>query len=190
MKYLPFLLLLFTGSLQAGVINGGPNKAALSQSVTISSGPSATFSCTNTSAGDSWINPGNATADDDVDATVGVLAATRLLTCTQYGFSIPGGSTITGILFEFERQSAADDITDGDIRLTKDGTTAVGDDKAVNSWPTVPAIASYGGSSDLWGTTWTDSEINASTFGSMIRATTSGGDTASVDYCRVTVYYR
>jgi hypothetical protein len=173
--------------LQAGVIGSGPNKAVLSQTITV--GPNGTGSCTNAGAGTSWSNTTNATADDDAFATAGLLASSRLLACTQYGFSITG--TVVGIKLEFDRKSGADDIQDSDVQLTKDGTTAVGDDKAAGgNWPTTSAFATYGGSSDLWGTTWTSTEINASTFGSLVRATTVDGDTASVDYCRVTVYYQ
>lgn len=51
----------------------------------------------------------------------------------------------------------------------------------------------YGGPTDLWGTTWTDSDVNASDFGAVLSAsiTKSGKNPqyANVDAMRITIYY-
>ena len=75
----------------------------------------------------------------------------------------------------------------GAINLTKDGTTVVGTSKA----PVVGAggWGSYGNSTDLWGTTWTLAEINASTFGALLKAGDALLSTPSTDAMRITVYY-
>ena len=52
--------------------------------------------------------------------------------------------------------------------------------------------AGYGTTSDLWGTTWTPADINASNFGVALSANSSGTGatrTASVDYIQITVTY-
>jgi hypothetical protein len=181
-------LILIASTLEGGIIKNGPNRAVLIQSANIATdGPDA---CTNTGAGGSWTNTSNATTDNDTFSTVALVGASRFLTCTDYDVGIPAGATIVGIKLEVDRKSDANDIQDFGIQLTKDGTAAVGDDKAAaGNWPTTSAFATYGGESDLWGTTWTAAEVNAITFGSLVRATTGASDTASVDTSRFTIYY-
>ena len=57
------------------------------------------------------------------------------------------------------------------------------------NWPTTMTSAGYGGTSDLWGATWTPDDINASNFGVALSAhdTSTTARTASVDYIQVTV---
>ena len=53
------------------------------------------------------------------------------------------------------------------------------------------AWASDGGSSNLWGTTLTPSEVNAATFGVIIKGQNSDPDdgmTAFIDSVRITIY--
>jgi hypothetical protein len=98
------------------------------------------------------------------------------LVCTQLASSIPAGSTINGITVKFERlhgdAGETVTITDSAIYLTKDGTNTVGSNKSVGAtWPLSDPNTlseSFGSSSDLWGTTFTAAEVNASTFGVMI----------------------
>lgn len=77
---------------------------------------------------------------------------------------------------------------DNSVRLIKNGTIT-GNDYAqtTGAWPTTDAYASYGNSSDLWGTTWADSDINAATFGAVISASVQNG-TAQVDHMRITIF--
>src|SRR5213075_329680 len=86
---------------------------------------------------------------------------------TNAGFSIPGGSTIDGIVCEVEVacdvSGAMQDFT---VHLTKNGSADVGSEKAdATTYPTSDAYKTYGSSSDLWGATWTASDINSANFG-------------------------
>jgi hypothetical protein len=76
---------------------------------------------------------------------------------------------------------------DNSVRLIKSGTI-LGSDLAYTTspWNTVDTYTSYGSSSTLWGTTWTVSDINATTFGAVISASVNNG-TAQVDHMRITV---
>jgi hypothetical protein len=69
----------------------------------------------------------------------------------------------------------------------------VSSDKASGTdWDTSDEIFTYGGSSDLWGTTWTAEEINASNFGLRLKADndhTSSSRTAYVDEIQIRIYY-
>lgn len=75
------------------------------------------------------------------------------------------------------------------VYLTKAGTI-VGSNYANTGaeWPTANAYTSYGGSSNLWGTTWTVAEINNSGFGARVSAIVQNG-TANIDHIRITVWY-
>lgn len=96
--------------------------------------------------------------------------------------SVPNDATITGITVYIERQNFSDPLIDGalivtddSLYLTKDGSTAVGTDWfATNSKPIWPfgadEVKSFGGTTHMWGTTWTPAEINANTFGVMYAA--------------------
>lgn len=78
---------------------------------------------------------------------------------------------------------------DHEVRLLK-GDVITGSNLASTSeWPTSDGTATYGGATQLWGTTWTVSDINSATFGAAISADVRNG-TARVDHMTVTVYYQ
>lgn len=131
-----------------------------------------------------WSNPGNAAANDASYATATDNVSTTnsfYLKATNFGFTIPTGATIDGIVVEIDRKcsdDSSDYCTDNIVRLQK--SSFQGDNKAIGSathWPTSDAYATYGASNDLWGLSFTPSDINASDFGVGISATlnTSGG---------------
>ena len=120
---------------------------------------------------------------------------TNYLLGTQYGFAIPADATIDGITVVINRVSGgtAPDVLDNIVSLVKDGVI-IGDNKAsAVSWPPSQfATATYGGDADLWGTTWTPADINATAFGVVLSAQKqpTGDDRwAWVDYMQVTVTY-
>jgi hypothetical protein len=84
--------------------------------------------------------------------------------------------------------------TDNSILLVKGGTR-VGTDHAATSvsWPGAAATASYGAPNDMWGTTLTPTDVNASDFGVAISAklvaqVLSVAFSAQIDEVKVTVY--
>lgn len=83
----------------------------------------------------------------------------------SHGFTIPGGATITGIEVHIERNGSADTVSTLSVNLKKSAITPVGTTKTSTAWPAADAVVTLGGPSDLWGTTWTDAEINAGQFG-------------------------
>ncbi len=145
-----------------------------------------------------WTNPGRIIADDTQYATCTMSPgqSTRYLQGTDYDFTIPGTAVITGIGVSIMRESDANgggnSINDVTVRLIKGGVM-VGNNYAVaTDWPTNMTLANYGGAGDLWGTTWTPAEINATNFGATLSAatqSTASNRTASVDFIRITVYY-
>jgi hypothetical protein len=141
-----------------------------------------------------WSNPSRITAEDASNATVTLINQTsHWLEGTGFGFSIPAGATINGILVEWKKAdaNAGGTIFDAAIRLIQGGTVQSTDRSSGSAWPLSNSYVSYGGSADLWGGTWAYSDINASNFGAALaaREPTGTGDTAQVDYVRITVYY-
>lgn len=139
-----------------------------------------------------WTTASNAGISDNAYATSVLLLGqiTNYLKTTNFGFAIPADATIAGITIGVERSTTVLNAThDNSIKLTSAGSV-VGNDKAsATLWPTSDAVASYGSSADLWGTTWTPNQINGSTFGVEISAIADSGGTAQIDYISITVDY-
>ena len=148
-----------------------------------------------------WLNPSNAKASDDSRATA-VLAASSLsnfLKATNFGFAIPEGATILGIVAGVERSKSSSGGTVAALLYpVKAGTvdtsgsyrgelTAEG---GASFWTTSDAVGYFGSSSDLWGLPWTAAEINNAGFGVAVQAGNIGSETtARIDAITVTVYF-
>jgi hypothetical protein len=182
--------------ISAALGSGSGNTAALSPS-TATTDLSGIVSWV-ASGGASSLADGLATADGTKTASTpsnDTTGTTDILTATNFGVS--SGSTVVGIEVTVTRKrstAASTSFKDNLVRLTKDGSTAVGSNKAdtATAYPTSFGTVTYGGPTDLWGTTWTQSEVQASTFGLMFASDyTSSGNfaTASVDQITLKVYY-
>lgn len=144
-----------------------------------------------------WASPGNATADDTSysTATVTAINASHYLKMTNYGFSIPAGATINGITVEinkFQSGAASAGPADQFVYLVKAGTIQTSGSNKANTgtrWPASEAISTYGSTSDLWGNTWADTDINDSGFGVALAINSNSSRIASVDYIRITIEY-
>ena len=116
-----------------------------------------------------------------------------------FGFSIPVGATINGIVVTLQ-SSAVDNTQSGgardySIKIVKNNTIT-GNDKSTLASLTPNSTyvnRTYGSSTDLWGETWTAADINNSNFGIAYSAelTTSpkGTVTVQVRNLRITVHY-
>jgi hypothetical protein len=162
----------------------------------LSSGPrSAGLGVNVAGAGIDWLTPTNIYLSDDARATTALAASdvSDLLRSTTYGFAIPAGSAIDGIVAEFERsKSGAGTCEDLSVRAVKAGVEVGAENAVAGAWPGADAYLSYGNATYKWATTWSDAEINANGFGVSIAAQeTTGANpcTARVDHVRITVYY-
>lgn len=144
-----------------------------------------------------WSNTGNITAEDASSATTTTFGGnnrTHYLIGTNCGFSIPSGATIDGIVVEIKKTcNHAGGITDYRVRIVKGGSIGATDKSSAIQWSKNSlAYTTYGASNDLWGETWTDTDINASNFGVAISAQSAFfkvSITNSIDAMRITVYY-
>lgn len=164
-------------------------------------GTTANLSNAGTSeSAEAWVNPGNVASDNATEATI--TAATydspdisQILVASNFGFTVPDGSTILGITVEIDRRSIiASSGKDFRVQLAKGTTFAslVGTNKAVPAtiWPTTSTVATYGGASDLWGTTWTPAEIRAASFALFLSAQANIANAdVGADFTRISVAY-
>jgi Tfp pilus assembly protein PilX len=148
----------------------------------------------NAGAGSGWTNSSNITSSNgsDATATISGSGSSANLNSSSYNFDIPSNATITGIRARIERAaSASSSLSDRDVLLLRNGSAAGSDYAASGTWGTSDSTITYGGSTDLWGTTWTPADVNDSDFGLRLRVQNSNSSsrTASVDYMELTVYY-
>lgn len=139
-----------------------------------------------------WTTASNAGVSDNAYATSGLLLGqlSRYLKATNFNFNIPADATVRGITLSLEHSTNTLNAThDNSVRLVKGGTIS-GDDKASASlWPTTDATATYGSATDLWGLSWTPSDINSSDFGVVASAIADLAGTAQIDHVQLTVDY-
>ena len=169
-------------------ITVGPLNAGIGSSTTAAGGTVA------------WKTPINAISSGGGNATADLngpgVKISQYLTTTNYNFSsIPNNAIIVGITVAIGRFESGigngNDVKDVGLYLLKAGGI-IGNNYAdvATEWPkTTLTTATYGGTSDLWGTTWTVAEIQASSFGVSLNASSENDRTASVDYIQISVTY-
>ncbi len=139
-----------------------------------------------------WTNIENAKVPDNVYATQ---AASGTISASNFGFNIPSGSIIKGIILEV--YASTTNYWLEYVQLFRNGVGTVNKaSENPNPWSAGMAIRTYGGPTDLWGTTWTPAQINESTlmvgqtgFGTYLGYNQGMGGSCSVDGIRITVYY-
>jgi len=110
----------------------------------------------------------------------------------EFGFDIPTGSTIDGIIVTIERSSRTGTVKDATLQLLNASGTAGGDDKALalEAWPTSDASQDYGGPTTVWSISPTAVMVNNALFG--VRLSVTGDvkdDLAFIDHVSMKVYY-
>jgi len=153
-----------------------------------------------------WSNPTYALSSDNQyaifsNATVdNTFYYSNYLKVSNFGFSIPAGSTINGVVVGVEVNDSTYGSGDGfeqsdDIAKLVVGGSVVGDNKSLGTNFGYPDhYRSYGSSSDVWGNSLTPDIINSSDFGfavsakSKVYGTRTREDT-NIDYITITVYY-
>jgi hypothetical protein len=124
-----------------------------------------------TASGAGWTNPSNIEGSSsyaEVDVAHGNDDVESPLIGTNFGFTIPAGSTINGIAISFTRKVSSTTTftaTTNSIQLLKAGSAAGTAKTPGNFWTASDVAETAGSTSDLWGTTWTLAQINASGFG-------------------------
>lgn len=156
-----------------------------------SQGPNLSSNTTDGNGDAPWINPSNGQAEDGTFTTNADTGLQYLLNADTFGFSIPGGATIVGIKAEVKIKSTLSPTTsDNFIDLIKGGSVIFHSESLSAGVTTSLQWLSTGGATDLWATSWTVADINASNFGCQVQINGDGSaGTFDIDAVRITVFY-
>jgi hypothetical protein len=155
--------------------------------------------------GTDWTTPSNVQSGDNVFATCLITGSNKpsyYLDATNWGFQssnnllpnyVPSGATINGIeVFIKLKKTGIGKIRDNKIILLRAGAEA-GTTKARSAvlWPTSNTEIRFGSNIDLWGTTWTATDLVNTGFGVRISARNRGSKDAQaeIDYVRINLYF-
>ncbi len=108
------------------------------------------------------------------------------------GFSIPTGSTITGILGTVYRHAGLLGMgpQTNQLRIVKGGTPGSTELKTTSTdWATSSQGETFGGTSNLCGETWTAEDINSDDFGVAFAAVNGDFNTGFLETVSITVNY-
>ena len=146
-----------------------------------------------------WTNTGNITALDGVLSTTNSISwggTSNYLRASNFGFSIPAGADIDGIVVSIHRTSSGFAIRDNVLQVVNGSGSIVGSNYAntTTNWLTSLTTATYGGATDAWGAGLSAADVNNANFGIVLAVRNHNGwlgasRTASVDYISITVYY-
>jgi hypothetical protein len=173
--------------------NGLVNGFHASSTTSVNAGTAAT---SNANGGTiDWTNPSNALTSNNIRATAALAPGetTYQLLLTNFGLAIPTGARILGWRFDIETvTSIAAQVRFNEIKMIKGGSV-LSTNRAITGdfMPTTEANRIYGDGNDLWGTTWTEAEAEASDTGLCLSFTNSGTNTvtAQVDSVTITCFY-
>jgi hypothetical protein len=143
-----------------------------------------------------WSNPTNIQGSSLAAKATCALAASTVshyLEATNFGFSLPATATLLGIYVEWNEQSGqSGSVGDDSLKLVKAGSVAGTEHSAGAVWSTTEGWVGYGGSSDLWGLALGPSDVNSSSFGTVLACAwlaNTHDHNPAVYGCRITVYY-
>lgn len=172
-------------------------------------GPNSPVSITYSAAGclscpgSTWNSASEAKSEDGKFATVALASPytcfqsycyySRNLISTDFSFAIPSSATILGIKAEVKgKADSLNSINDTIVQLTKNGgTTGSANRGTLSSIDSLNKYYTYGGTTDLWGFSWTPAEINSVAFGLILsyKNKSSKGGVVNIDNIRITVTY-
>jgi hypothetical protein len=114
-------------------------------------------------------------------------AISNYIVLSDFPFNIPPEAVIEGIRVSLYKAGSIAGLEDSSVRLVKGGAV-VGEDKpSSDPWPKeesgfgipgdvfIPSPVNYGGRGDLWGVTWSPSDINSSGFWAALSASNPAG---------------
>lgn len=140
--------------------------------------------------GTNWTLPNNVFTSDNQRTTYNTTTQ-DLLKITDFDHAIPTDAMILGITVYVEGVSSGgnEQARKIDVGMTKDGAALAGDYKQ-QVLPTVEDVFTLGGAADLWGTTWTPAQLNATNFGVLIRDNDASAAPLLIDHVQVRITYQ
>lgn len=141
-------------------------------------------------SGTGWANETNVFASDDARAVYSGTGQ-EFLRVKNFTFAVPTGAVIIGI--EVSIEGNGDSATGSErvisVDITKDGTAGVGTPKTLTLPQTTDSVQVLGSTTDLWGTTYTVADVNATTFGVRIQKNDSVSVGINLDHVQMRIYY-
>lgn len=132
------------------------------------------------------------TTDDDTFVVTGSRetdTTSFYLKALDFDFAVSTGNTVTGIAVKVTMKKAtgttAKDVL---VKLVKAGSIVGNNNGTDTDRSTTETEYTFGGPADLWGTTWTDAQINATDFGCVLQAKNTAAVMA-VEKIEITVYW-
>ena len=152
-----------------------------------------TGSTVDRSGGAAWTNPTRIETNDGsaAGATMNSTTDSDWLVGIDLSAPIPAGATIDGIEVVVDAYSFVNGVEIDAVTLWNSGAP-IGTAKTPSQTLTGSLVEyTYGGSSDTWGATLSDSVVNASTFGAAVGCgwLSGGSSVGAVDYISMTIYY-
>lgn len=138
--------------------------------------------------------------DDDFFAGVNTEAdaTSHYLKCTNFNFTngdVPLGAIINGFEIEVRQyRQSAPVVISTEVRLVKDDTVVGDDFGVIADWNTSETSVIYGSSSELGGTSWTQTDVVSNKFGCAISITLGSSKFFTswdylIDQVQIRVYY-
>lgn len=150
----------------------------------------STANYTGSPPGNVWTNLSAIVTENGDGPTSPYKPYTQTLYATGFGFALPAGAIIQGILVEWKRRiSQPATVTDRSITLWSGGGPIGTDQAAGATWPTSFTWKSYGGAGELWGASLTPAVVNDAGFGVALACQSTLLGSAIVDTARVTITY-
>jgi hypothetical protein len=184
---------------KAGALNGQTIAGAASVTGPTSAGTGAVKSI---SGGVAWSDPGSITEPGGTAAKARLSSpgseTSDYLMAAGFGFEFPETAQVEGIQFEARLAQAENEfgaVIDKFVQAVKGGAVqAANRARGIAAWPLESAYVSFGGPTDLFGTTWAYTDLNAADFGLAIAAVvyhlgSTAAGTAMIDHVRCTVYW-
>ncbi|HOZ76948.1 MAG TPA: proprotein convertase P-domain-containing protein [Ferruginibacter sp.] len=173
------------------------SSAACAAGIPGTAGPAfAGTGVTSNTAGTGWSNPGNVVSNNNAYATINNMDDgdnSEGLVARNFGFTIPANASIAGVQVTISRFGEISNVFRDDVVQLVVGGINVGNNRAsVTGWSNVETAVNYGSASDLWGTTLTPAQVNASNFGVWLAVECYNGANNRdpfIDYIQITISY-
>ena len=155
--------------------------------------PTAHGTITQAGSSVNWTQTQNILSDNNLytsSATITSGQYTSYLRAYTFGLSLPAGAVVVGIEMRYGiKTSTTGSHRDKSVRLLQ-GTSLLGvDRKAATAWNTSEVQQTRGGAADMWGTTLTKADVEASNFGCALSIESITGTAApQCDYIQIKVH--
>lgn len=141
--------------------------------------------------GTGWTGPTNIVSDNATDATCNAAASSQYLVARNFGFTLPAGAVIGGVLVRVEASEHSGGTEPLLAQLQDASGALIGNEKTTSNEGsisgTTKAVYTYGSTSDVWGATLTQAIVNDADFG--VRFRFNSAHDVRVDFVTIAIEY-